>query len=70
MNADYRVFDFADDGSDELVEWKMTEEKGGGMGRSEKGKAYGEPSEFPAEIKSDPASEAKATQEVVPELPQ
>lgn len=33
-NADYRVFDFAGDESDQLTEWDSTKDKGGGMGRS------------------------------------
>lgn len=39
-NADFRIFDFADgddvDGG-ELVEWELTEKKGGGLGKSPKG---------------------------------
>lgn len=31
-NADYRVFDFADDDSDRLIERETTKESGGGMG--------------------------------------
>ncbi|MCJ1482325.1 hypothetical protein MMC06_002489 [Schaereria dolodes] len=68
-NADYRVFEFADDGSDNLIEWMMTEERGGGMGTCEKGRAYGDPSDFPAEIKTEDAIEMRASQEVVAELP-
>ena len=33
-NADYRVFNFANDGSDVLVEWQLTRDNNGGMGRS------------------------------------
>lgn len=42
-NADYRIFDFAEaekgvEGSEfKLKEWKLTEEKGGGLGQSLKG---------------------------------
>lgn len=41
-NADYRIFDFAEGDADDdvggrLVEWKLTEERGGGLGKSEKG---------------------------------
>lgn len=38
-NADYRIFDFKNDEPEnvELVEWEMTEEGPGGMGRSAKG---------------------------------
>ena len=35
-NADYRVFDFGSGESSELVEWELTDRKGGGMGWSEK----------------------------------
>ncbi|KAI4798081.1 hypothetical protein E4T44_07627 [Aureobasidium sp. EXF-8845] len=51
-NADYRIFDFKDteEGEDlELTEWKETEENGGGLGESEKGRAKIEESDFPAE---------------------
>lgn len=51
-NADYRIFDFKDtaEGKDlELVEWKETEENGGGLGESEKGRAEIEMSDFPEE---------------------
>lgn len=38
-NADFRVFEFAedDDGEARLVEWELTERNGGGLGKSEKG---------------------------------
>ena len=39
-NADYRVFDFANEkpgNGDALIEWELTREKGGGLGHSEKG---------------------------------
>ena len=49
-NADYRVFDFANDGGDELIEWKLTEERGGGMGRSEKGTFYADEGTFYADV--------------------
>ncbi|CAD0106834.1 unnamed protein product [Aureobasidium uvarum] len=51
-NADYRIFDFKDTekGEDlELVEWKETEENGGGLGESEKGRAVIEDNDFPEE---------------------
>ena len=35
-NADYRVFDFGAGESSELIEWKLTKDKGGGMGWSNK----------------------------------
>lgn len=51
-NADYRIFSFKDieQGKDlELVEWKETEENGGGMGESETGRAEIEDNDFPEE---------------------
>jgi broad specificity phosphatase PhoE len=44
-NADYRIFEFADDG-DQLVQWQLTEKRGGGMGRSPKEPIYPSPSDF------------------------
>lgn len=35
-NADYRVFEFGTGEGNELVEWELTETKGGGMGFSDK----------------------------------
>lgn len=54
-NADWRVFEFEDgkwESSDEsegvdLVEWELTEERGGGMGRSMKGYMAIEEGDFP-----------------------
>ena len=74
-NADYRVFDFADDASDELVEWESTEHRGGGMGKSEKGRVYAGGPGFPHEQRKEGAeakraSEAEqASEEVVDEVP-
>ncbi|KAJ9668828.1 hypothetical protein H2201_001074 [Coniosporium apollinis] len=52
-NADYRVFEFAGDEEEgegvKLVEWELTAGKGGGMGRSEKGRADVTESDFPIE---------------------
>ena len=51
-NADYRIFEFKDnaEGEDlELVEWKLTESNGGGLGESEKGRAKIEETDFPEE---------------------
>lgn len=52
-NADYRIFDFADDVDEgkeiRLRERKSTEEKGGGMGKSWKGIATLEEGDFPPE---------------------
>ena len=42
-NADFRIFDYAEpeegveDSEFKLKEWKLTEEKGGGLGKSSKG---------------------------------
>lgn len=53
FNADYRVFDFASEltpsGVPRLVEWELTEKKGGGMGRSELGHHPIVGRDFPAE---------------------
>ena len=72
-NADYRVFQFKDGYDDELVEWDLTESRGGGMGKSKRGKAYGGPSDFPSEPELEPeretSIETKAQEEVVEEIP-
>lgn len=68
-NADYRVFDFADDASDELVEWESTKHRGGGMGRSEKGTATIGASYFPAEQRNETAEAECAPEEVAEEMP-
>lgn len=50
QNADFRIFDFAD-GNDtiggKLVEWEMTESKGGGLGKSQKGIFEMGPGDYP-----------------------
>ena len=68
-NADYRVFGFAADGSDELVEWELTEEKGGAMGRSPKGAAYAEDIDFNVSWDGKESDEAKSVGEIVDEVP-
>ena len=68
-NADYRIFDFADDTGDELVEWECTEHRGGGMGKSEKGKAYVESTEFPQEHREEGPKAKQAPEEVGEEAP-
>ena len=68
-NADYRVFDFADGGRDELVEWKLTDDKGGAMGRSPKGAAYAEDIDFNVVWNEKESDEAKSVGEVVDEIP-
>ena len=67
-NADYRVFDFVDDNFASLQEWKTTEEGGGGMGKSQKGMAYAEPSEFPDNQNDESKANSKAPEEVVEEV--
>ena len=47
-NADYRVFDFAETG-DELIQWSLTEDGGGGMGRSPREPYYHDPADFTLE---------------------
>ena len=69
-NADYRVFQFKEGSDNELVEWESTESRGGGMGRSEKGKAYAVPSDFPAKPKLETLTEGQAKEEVAEEVPQ
>jgi broad specificity phosphatase PhoE len=51
-NADYRIFDFGE-GDDEiggnLIEWKQTESRGGGLGKSAKGIYPMGPGDYPWE---------------------
>ena len=68
-NADYRVFEFVDDNFASLREWKTTEERGGGMGKSQKGIAYAEPSDFPDHQNDEIKANTKAPEEVVEEVP-
>ena len=64
-NADYRVFRFAEGSGDELVEWRITEENGGGMGTSRTGLALTEPTEFPQEREEHPQQRpARAPREI------
>ncbi|KIN04602.1 hypothetical protein OIDMADRAFT_176994 [Oidiodendron maius Zn] len=55
-NADFRVFDFAE-GDDEiggrLIEWEMTDLKGGGLGRSPPGYFPLGPGDYPPEPKAE-----------------
>ena len=58
FNADWRVFEFDEDKMNEtglfvLKEWQETEEKGGGMGRSEKGICSVLPTDFPPEVEGE-----------------
>lgn len=69
-NADYRVFGFADDSGDELVEWNLTDENGGGMGSSRKGLASVKPTDFPDEQQEYPQGKvAQAPEEITKEVP-
>ncbi|ESZ98262.1 hypothetical protein SBOR_1358 [Sclerotinia borealis F-4128] len=55
-NADYRIFDFANgDGqkSAELVEWELTESRGGGLGKSPRGTFGMSVNDYPMEIEKD-----------------
>ena len=58
-NADYRVFDFRSGESSELVEWELTEGKGGGMGWSQK----------PATGQASVENKIKGPNEIVDERP-
>jgi hypothetical protein len=76
FNADYRIFDYDEEKMKEskekgegvdgkgmfvLKEWRETEENGGGLGKSEKGYAGVEETDFPPEADSK-ESESKAPQ--------
>ena len=67
-NADYRVFDFLEN-TDELKQWSLTEERGGGMGRSPKGVPVILPTDFGLSEVSDEATVPKAVSEAADELP-
>ena len=66
-NADWRVFEYDEEKMREskdkgealfvLKEWEETEEKGGGMGRSEKGVYGPETADFPAEVEEEETRE-------------
>lgn len=68
-NADYRVFEFVGGASDELVEWESTEQRGGGMGKSEKGTACIGASYFPHNQKKETAEAEGTPEEVAEEVP-
>ncbi len=55
-NADFRIFDFgdADEANPSLIERKETEQKGGGLGKSEKGVFPFKSSDYPAEDEREP----------------
>jgi len=64
-NADFRIFDFAE-GHDEvggkLVEWELTEKKGGGLGKSCQG-------DFPMGSGDYPKEAGESVGEVTSEVP-
>lgn len=69
-NADYRIFGFAEGGGEELVEWKLTKERGGGLAQSYKGKASILSSDNPHGRKEDCEwKEVQAPKEIVQEVP-
>ena len=52
-NADFRIFDFADRDEEiggKLVEWEVTEKKGGGLGKSPKGVFPMGPDDYPEQV--------------------
>lgn len=56
-NADFRIFDFAegpefDDVGGKLVEWELTESRGGGLGKSPLGVFGFDPADVPGEARS------------------
>jgi broad specificity phosphatase PhoE len=55
-NADFRIFDFGE-GDEEiggrLVEWELTEQQGGGLGKSLKGVYLMKPGDYPAENETE-----------------
>jgi broad specificity phosphatase PhoE len=60
-NADFRIFDF-DEGDEfdaeggRLIEWELTENRGGGLGKSEKGIYGWETQDFPEKDNDDSSS--------------
>lgn len=61
-NADFRIFDFPQESNGdklELMEWEITERKGGGLGKSEKGVFPPGPSDW-APVWSSPPEEVVA----------
>lgn len=62
QNADFRIFEFEegdehDDVGGKLVEWELTEQKGGGLGKSTKGFFPPGPDDWPAEKKVGEAAD-------------
>lgn len=71
-NADYRVFDFANNGdAHDLVEWKFTVENGGGMGWSPKGPSQIQLSDFETAVsqREFEKGESEVLEEVRSEAP-
>lgn len=69
-NADYRVFRFAEESGDELIECTLTDENGGGMGNSRRGLAMISPTDFPRERQEHPQEKvAQAAEEITKEVP-
>ena len=71
-NADFRIFDFAegdDDVGGKLVEWEMTDMKGGGLGKSPQGYFPLGPGDYPPEPEVGPEAERNIG-EIVNEVPQ
>lgn len=70
-NADYRVFRFAENSADELIEWNLTGKNGGGMGYSRVGLAMIEPTDFPQERQEHPLGKVtQASEEITQEVPE
>lgn len=67
-NADYRVFDFVADG-DELHQWPLTDENGGGMGKSPKGAHATLPSDFEIPDYMKELQQPKAVGEAATQVP-
>lgn len=65
-NADYRVFDFEEEG-DQVVQWKLT--NGGGMGRSPRGLVHPKPSDFEVIDYTDSTVTPQTGGEPVAEIP-
>ena len=66
FNADYRIFDFAentDPTKPKLVEWRLTQANGGGMGRSPKGPAPIRPRDFPGPEREAEEEQRKGAEE-------
>lgn len=62
-NADFRIFDFkGDEDSLDLIEWEMTEQRGGGLGKSKKG-------HFPLKDGDAPEVASRGPGEIVSETP-